>query len=101
MSTRKGWPRWATWLDTCGLRYLARSEIPELGMVESDVAAGVSAIQKGIDKSLNSIENFASGKRNAEAPLMTTLERALQNNRGVRRYFGERRLTKAISMNQI
>lgn len=66
-------------------------------MIESDIAASVSTIQKGIDESLKSIKTSASGKRNAEAPLMNALGRALQNNRGIRRYFGDGRQVNGFS----
>lgn len=70
---------------------MTTTRLQELGMNNSEVANSTSAIQKHIQRSMESVENSTNRQQNGNDPLMTALGRALQNNRVIRRYFGDGR----------
>lgn len=74
---------------------ITTTRLQELGM--SNVADIVSAIRKDVEASIERVETSTSQEKDDQALLMTALERALQNNREVRRYFGDMTQTNAIS----
>ena len=62
---------------------IVATRLQELGI--NHVADGVSAIRKEVENSVESMEGSSNRKQDEQGLLMTALERALQNSRGIRR----------------